>query len=66
MLVLHDLPLALREADRIAVFEQGSLLCCDTPEAVFESSVAERVFGVGVHRFYTPHGAQYYCTAKEE
>ncbi|MGN1307288.1 MAG: ABC transporter ATP-binding protein [Faecousia sp.] len=65
VLVLHDLPLALREADRIAVFEQGSLLCCDTPEAVFKSGVAERVFGVGVHRFDTPHGAQYYCTSKE-
>lgn len=65
VLVLHDLPLALREADRIAVFELGSLLCCDTPEAVFESGVAERVFGVGVHRFDTPHGVQYYCTSKE-
>ncbi|MGM9553674.1 MAG: ABC transporter ATP-binding protein [Faecousia sp.] len=65
VLVLHDLPLALREADRVAVFEQGSLLCCDTPEAVFESGVTERVFGVGVHRVETPHGAQYYCTAKE-
>lgn len=65
VLVLHDLPLALRDADRIAVFEQGSLLCCDTPEAVFKSGVTERVFGVGVHRVDTPHGAQYYCTAKE-
>ena len=65
VLVLHDLPLALREADRIAVFEQGVLLCCDTPEAVFRSGVAERVFGVGVHCVNTSHGAQYYCTAKE-
>ncbi len=65
VLVLHDLPLALRGADRIAVFEQGVLLCCDKPEAVFESGVTERVFGVGVHRVDTPHGAQYYCTAKE-
>ena len=65
VLVLHDLPLALREADRIAVFEQGVLLCCDKPEAVFESGVTERVFGVGVHRVDTHHGAQYYCTAKE-
>lgn len=65
VLVLHDLPLALREADRVAVFEQGSLLCCDTPDAVFKSGVTERVFGVGVHRVDTPYGTQYYCTPKE-
>ena len=65
VLVLHDLPFALREADRIAVFEQGSLLCCDTPEAILRSGVTERVFGVGVHRVATPNGTQYYCTPKE-
>lgn len=65
VLVLHDLPLALREADRVAVFERGSLLCCDAPDAVFKSGVTERVFGVGVHRVDTPYGTQYYCTPKE-
>lgn len=65
VLVLHDLPLALREADRIAVFAQGRLLCCDTPDAVFKSGVTERLFGVGVHRVDTPDGTQYYCTPKE-
>lgn len=65
VLVLHDLPLALREADRIAIFEQGCLACCDTPDAVFQSGVTERVFGVGVHRVDTPNGTQYYCTPKE-
>jgi len=65
VLVLHDLSLALREADRVAVLQDGSLLCCDTPEAVYLSGIPARVFGVGVHRMDTPHGAQYYCTSKE-
>lgn len=65
VLVLHDLPLALREADRVAVLQEGRLLCCDTPDAVYRSGISERVFGVGVHRVETPHGSQYYCTPKE-
>lgn len=65
VLVLHDLPLALREADRVAVLQEGRLLCCDTPETVYRSGIPERVFGVGLHRVDTPHGFQYYCTPKE-
>ncbi len=65
VLVLHDLSLALREADRVAVFQEGRLLCCDTPDAVYQSGVPEQVFGVGVHRVDTPHGPQYYCTSRE-
>lgn len=65
VLVLHDIPLALREADRIALLRKGRLLCCDTPDAVYRGGIAEQVFGVGVHRVDTPHGAQYYCTPKE-
>lgn len=66
VLVLHDLSLALRCADRVAVFGDGKMLCCDSPDAVYQSSVLERVFQVGVHRMNTPHGLQYYCTPKEE
>lgn len=65
VLVLHDLPLALREADRVAVLQEGRLLCCDTPETVYRSGIPEQVFGVGLHRVDTPHGFQYYCTPKE-
>lgn len=61
VLVLHDISLALREADCIAVFQEGSLLCCDTPDSVYQSGILEQVFGVGVHRMNTPHGPQYYC-----
>ena len=65
VLVLHDISLALREADVIAVFQDGRLLCCDTPDIVYQKGVMEEVFGVGIHRMETPHGIQYYCTPKE-
>ncbi|MGM9594536.1 MAG: ABC transporter ATP-binding protein [Candidatus Onthomonas sp.] len=66
VLVLHDLALALRGADRVAVLADGRLCCCDTPEAVYQNGILNQVFGVSVHRMDTPHGPQYYCTAKEE
>ncbi len=61
VLVLHDICLALREADRIAVFQEGRLLCLDQPEAVRKSGILEEVFQVGVYPVQTPHGTQYYC-----
>ena len=66
VLVLHDLALALRGADRVAVLADGCLRCCDTPDKIYESGMLDQVFGVAVHRMETPHGPQYYCTAKEE
>lgn len=66
VLVLHDISLAMRGADRIAVFDEGQLLKCDTPDGVFESGVLNEVFKVGVHRVETPHGRQYYCIPEEE
>ena len=65
VLVLHDIPLALRGADQIALLEGGHLVCCGTPEQVYGSGALDRVFGVAVHRTETPHGPQYYCTEKE-
>lgn len=65
VLVLHDISLALREADYIAVFQEGRLLCHDTPDSVYQSGIPEQVFGVNIHRIDTPHGTQYYCTPKE-
>lgn len=65
VLVLHDISLAQREADCIAVFQEGRLLCCDTPDSVYQSGILEQVFDVGIHRMNTPHGTQYYCIPKE-
>lgn len=66
VLVLHDLALALREADQIAVFRDGQLLCCDLPEKIYKNGVLEEVFGVGIYDVDTPHGKQYYYVQKEK
>ena len=62
VLVLHDLAMALRSADRIAVFDEGRILACDTPENIYESGVLNQIFHVRVNQVDTPHGRQYYCT----
>lgn len=65
VLVLHDLGLALQGADRIALFQKGEMLCCDSPRKVYESGMLEKVFGVEVHSMETEHGTQYYYISKE-
>lgn len=60
VMVLHDLALALKCADHLAVMEQGQIICQGTPEEVLASNVLERAFGVGVARMETPDGWQYY------
>ena len=46
--VLHDLPLALTFADRVAVMEQGSIIAIGTPREIARSGVIGKVFGVDV------------------
>lgn len=60
VLVLHDLCLALRFADEIAVFHGGRLHIADTPEAVFRSGELERAFSVELRRVQTECGWQYF------
>lgn len=66
VLVLHDLIQALKNADSIALLEEGDLICVDTPEKIYHSKKLEDVFGVEIHRTDTPHGVQYYYIAKKE
>ena len=61
VLVLHDIPLALRCADRVAVMQAGHLAACGTPEEIARSGVIDRVFGIRLCTAQTPHGTQYYC-----
>ncbi len=60
VMVLHDLPLVMRWADRVAVLENGSLADLDAPEEVFARGTLDRVFGVKLSRFPTETGWQYY------
>ena len=66
VLVLHDIPLALRAADRIAVMQDGCVAACGTPEEIKASRVIDRVFHVALHATDTPHGRQYYCVPLQE
>ena len=60
-LVSHDLCLALRTADRVAVLAQGALQLAAPPEEAFVSGVLDLAVGVRVRRVETPTGWQYYC-----
>jgi iron complex transport system ATP-binding protein len=59
--VLHDLPLALGYADRVAVMDRGRLMCVGSPEEILERGILEQVFGVAVRRAETPEGSCYVC-----
>lgn len=65
VLVLHDLGLALQSADYIALFQEGSILCFDSPDSIYESGLLRQVFGIEVHKIQTPHGIQYYFLPRE-
>lgn len=61
VMVLHDLCLALRAADRVAVLQNGRIRAADTPEKVFASGIMDEVFNIRLRRIETPDGPQYYC-----
>ena len=60
-LVLHDLDLALKYGDQVAVLRDGGLLARGTPDEIYESGTLETAFGVKVLRSDTPYGHQYGC-----
>ena len=66
VMVLHDLSLALRTADRVALLHQGELLRMGTPEEVYLSGDLNRAFSVEVRRVETDEGWQYYCARRAE
>lgn len=59
-LVSHDLCLALRAADRVALLADGGLKFCGTPERLYESGLLDEVFGVAMHRVQGGDGWRYY------
>jgi iron complex transport system ATP-binding protein len=60
VLVLHDIPLALRLSDHLAVLQEGSLLDSGTPAQILESGVLSRLYGVELCPVAGEDPVQYY------
>lgn len=60
VLVLHDLCLALKRADFVAVMLDGKAIACGPPEEVYKSGALQSAFGVQVRRVMSDGGWQYY------
>lgn len=61
VMVLHDLSAALKYADEMIVMSEGKIVASGAPEAVYESGILDRVFGIEIKRFSAPDGVVYYC-----
>lgn len=61
VLVLHDLPLALKLSDEIAVLHEGRLLRAGTPEEILGSGAIERAYGIKIRPIQTEDGTDYVC-----
>jgi iron complex transport system ATP-binding protein len=57
IVILHDLNIAARFADRIAVMSRGRLACHGAPKAVIEPAMVAEVFGVEAAMSSAPDGA---------
>lgn len=59
--VIHDLPLALRFCDRIAVMDSGRIVAVGTPAEILDQGVLEQVFGVMIARMELNGEVVYVC-----
>lgn len=59
--VIHDLPLALRFCDRIAVMDGGRIVDVGTPAEILDQGVLEQVFGVTIARMELNGEVVYVC-----
>lgn len=59
--VIHDLPLALRFCDRIAVMDGGRIVAVGTPAEILGQGVLEQVFGVAIARMELNGEIVYSC-----
>jgi iron complex transport system ATP-binding protein len=57
LVVSHDLTLAARTCDEVALLDRGTLACCGTPEAVITVENLHRVFQVEAEVLRAPDGA---------
>lgn len=63
--VLHDVDLAMRYADRVAVMTDGELICIGSPDAVLGCGALDRAFGMPV-RLCSESGRYYFDEETKE
>ena len=61
--VIHDVNLAARYCDRIAVLKDGSLISLDSPRKVLTPELMKEAFQVETYQIETPIGLQI-CTIR--
>lgn len=61
VMVLHDLPAALKYADNVIVISSGKLAACGTSEEIFQNKILDRVFGITMKRTLVEDDFLYYC-----
>jgi iron complex transport system ATP-binding protein len=54
--IIHDLSLAMRFADRVALMQNGRIVANDAPQAVLTTELIAEIFGVVVEQVETAHG----------
>lgn len=60
LLVLHDIPLALKISDFIAVMDGGKIAFFGTPDETLQSDVIDKLYGVKIGSVHSNPGTQYY------
>ena len=61
VMILHDLPQALRTADWVEVLSEGRVIEASTPSVVYQSGKLEEGFGVKIQHMDTETGRHYVC-----
>lgn len=58
--VMHDLPLAMRYSDSIAIMNEGRIACTGTPDDVLRSGMIEKIYGISVGSVCRDEKTHYY------
>lgn len=61
VMILHDIPMALCYADKIAVMNEGRLLMTGSPEEIVGSEILNKVFNIRLQQVETPEGKRFFC-----
>lgn len=61
VMVLHDLPAALKYADEIIVLSAGKIAARGNSEEIFQSKILDKIFGITMKRTLVEDEFLYYC-----